>query len=92
MRFLFDYSMELKGRNAKMEEEAESLKCEGIQTEALLHQLLPAFVVAQFLDGKTVNACKFLHHFVISLTLNTSSKKYEARFEVKSLSIFFSEK
>uniref|UniRef100_A0A0R3RZK2 guanylate cyclase n=1 Tax=Elaeophora elaphi TaxID=1147741 RepID=A0A0R3RZK2_9BILA len=52
-------NMQLQAANAEMEEKAKDMKCERVKTETLLHQLLPAFVATQLLNGETVNACEY---------------------------------
>ncbi|VDK77480.1 unnamed protein product [Litomosoides sigmodontis] len=56
---IIEKNLQLQAANAKMEEQAEGMKCERIRTEALLHQLLPVSVASQLLNSKTVNAREY---------------------------------
>lgn len=51
--------MQLEASNAEMEKLARDLEGEKAKTEALLREMLPAFVATQLINGKTVDACEY---------------------------------
>uniref|UniRef100_A0A8R1TK96 guanylate cyclase n=1 Tax=Onchocerca volvulus TaxID=6282 RepID=A0A8R1TK96_ONCVO len=53
-------NMQLQATSTEMEKQTRDVKCEHVETEALLYQLLPTFVATQLINGKKMAACEFL--------------------------------
>ncbi|OZC11903.1 hypothetical protein X798_01084 [Onchocerca flexuosa] len=52
-------NMQLQATSTEMEKQTRDMKCERVETEALLCRLLPTFVATQLLNGKRMAACEY---------------------------------